>query len=381
MSDQVPSGGSVVARLIDVGDISPLRAQTLHHGIADAMVPGDAPVVVMADPLAPFISVGVHQDVAREVDLQSCVQTNTPIIRREIGGPAAVLSAGDMLVHVVLPRGRPEAASAASGLYARFTEPVIRTWRSFGLPVELGPWGAIHLDRYRVTRLHAGLIGHAVVVGGSIVRHFDPDIIAQRAGLPSDRLREQMRDTIRQHLARATNRPADRTAIKEALLGHIGDVLGWRLEPAAPTDAELEAIGRRETQMADAAHVYAGGQRMARAELRAIGGLALVDIVHHGAAGMVRLRLLERAGVIEDLQITGELTALPADGLERLAARLVGLRRDAPDLATRIQVQLGLLGIEVPGVTAVDLATALRPVVRPAGIDPLDLLFGGAAQE
>jgi hypothetical protein len=34
------------------------------------------------------------------------------------------------------------------------------------------------------------------------------------------------------------------------------------------------------------------------------------------------------------------------------------------------------MGLELPGVTAADLAGALRPMMRPAGPDPLDLLFG-----
>ncbi|HJQ56901.1 MAG TPA: hypothetical protein VJ890_08335 [Vineibacter sp.] len=381
MTSEATSGAGTVARLIDIGGAVPLLAQALYHGIADAMRPGDAPVLAIADPTAPFVSAGVHQDVAREIDLKACLQSNTPIIRRETGGGAVVLSAGAMMVHVVLPRAHDEAATTAAGLYGRFGEPILRTWRSFGLPAEPGAWGGVLLDRYHVARLHVGLIGHAMVISGSLVRHFDPDTIAQRASLPSDHLRGQMRDAIRGYLTRSTNRLADRTSIKASLLGHMEDVLGWRLEEASLRDEEQAAIARRETQMADSMHVFSGGQRLARAELRAIGGLALVDLVRYGAAGMVRLRLLERAGVIEDLQITGELTVLPTDGLERLAPRLIGLRRDAPDLATRIQAQIALLGIELPGVTAAELATALRPVVRPAGVDPIMLLFGSAPQQ
>jgi hypothetical protein len=214
-----------------------------------------------------------------------------------------------------------------------------------------------------------------VVVGGSLLHDFDADIIAQRAGLPSDEVRVQIRDMVREHLARSNQSP-DRATVRGALLAHVADALGWTLQDSALRDDELEAIARREAQVAQVAHVFSGGRRLAKAELRAGRGLALVDHVHRSSAGLVRLRMLERAGVIEDIEITGELTALPTDGLERLAPRLVGLRRDAPDLASRIHVQMGLLGLELPGVTAVDLATALRPVVPRAGPDPLDLLFG-----
>ncbi len=378
MADEA-TGGETTVRLIDVGSTSILRTQALHHGIADAMGLDDAPVVVLADPDAAFVSAGAHQDVMREIDVQSCVNTNTPIIRRGIGGPAAVLSANDTLIHFVLPRLRPEARTSASGLYARFAEPLIRTWHTYGLPAEHGAWGGISLGRYRVGAVQAGVVGNTVIVGGNLLRTFDADILAQRASLPSDEVRDQVRDTIREGVTRA-NRSLDRAVVREVLLDHVTGALGWTLEKSSLRDDELAAVELRENQMGDHQHVFSGGRRMARAELRALRGLALVDLVHRGAGGLVRLRMLERAGVIEDIEITGDLTCLPVDGLEKLAPRLVGLRRDAPDLAVRIHSQIGLLGIELSGVTAADLATALRPVVRPVGPDPLDLLFGNGQE-
>ncbi|MCW5745707.1 MAG: lipoate--protein ligase family protein [Alphaproteobacteria bacterium] len=381
MAEQAIDDAAAVVRLIDAGRVSPLQAQAMYHGVADAMAPGDAPVVVLADPDSSFVSAGAYQDVAREIDLQSCVNTNTPVIRRATGGPAVMLTANDTMIHFVLPRGRTEAAGSAGGLYARFAEPLIRTWRAFGLPVEHGAWGGISLDRYRIGGVQAGVIGAVAVVGGSILQNVDADTIVQRASLPSDEVRDQLRQTIRERLSRATNRPPDRDSVRESLLGHVSGTLGWTLRPAALRDDEVAAIDQRAAQMADTSHVYSGGRRMALAELRAGRGLALVDLVHRGSGGMVRLRLLERAGVIEDIEITGELTSMPHDGLGKLEPRLVGLRRDAPDLATRIQVEMGLLGVELPGVTATELASALRPIVRPPGPDPLDLLFGNAAEQ
>ena len=375
MADEA-NGGTATVRLIDAGRTPILRAQALHHGIADAMGLDDTPVVVLANPDATFVSAGAHQDVMREIDMQSCVNTDTPVIRRATGGPALVLSSDDTLINFVLPRVRPEARIGLGGLYARFAEPVVRTWRSFGLPVDHDAWGGISFGRYRVGGVQAGRIGNTLIVGGNLLQTFDADTIAQRASLPSDEIRTQIRDSVRDGLARA-NRPLEGTIVREVLLDHVSSALGWTLQPSSLRDDELAAVERREMQMGSAEHVFSGGRRMARAELRAVRGLALVDLIHRSGGGLVRLRLLERAGVIEDIEITGELTCLPVDGLEALASRLIGLRRDAPDLAARIHSQIGLLGLELSGVTAADIATALRPFVRrPGGPDPLDLLFG-----
>jgi lipoate-protein ligase A len=376
MTNEATTGEAATGvRLIDAGCTSPLRAQALYHGIADAMTPGDLPVVVLAEPDAPFVSVGAHQDVSREVDTQACARSNMPIIRRATGGPALTLSANTMMVHFVLPRGRPEVGGSAVVLYGRFTEPLVRAWQAFGLPVERCAWGGIELARYRMAGVQAGMVGKALVVGGSLVTDFDADTIVRQASLPSDHIREQIRDMIRQRLSQA-GRPIDRAAVKAALSAGVGDALGWILQESALRDDEQAAIERRAAQMVQMRHLLAGGQRMANANMRATGGLKLVDLVHRSAGGLVRLRLLERAGVIEEIEITGELTSLPADGLEKLAAGLVGLRRDAPDLAVRIHGRMGLLGLELPGITAAELAAALKPVSLPAGRHALDVLFG-----
>jgi lipoate-protein ligase A len=379
MAQGATGEGAATVRLIDAGATSPLRAQAMYHGVADAMTPDAPPVLLLADPQSSFISAGLYQDVMREIDVQSCVNTGTPIIRREIGGPAAVVSDKDTLVHFVLQRHRPEAAFSAAGLLARFAEPLRRTWDSFGLPAEHSAWGGLSLERYRVSGVQVGTAGNSVIVGGVLMHEFDAEVIAQRASVPSDETRTQLRDLVRERLERA-NRPPDRAAVREALIGHVGEALGWTLQESSLSDDEQAAIERREEQMAQASHVYCGGRRMAQAELRTGRGLNLVDLVHRGSAGLVRLRLLERAGVIEDIDITGEFMAVPSDAVEKLMPRLVGLDRNAPDLATRIHAAMGMLGLQLTGVTAVDLATALRPVVPRVGPDPLDLLFGDDSQ-
>jgi lipoate-protein ligase A len=334
-------------------------------------------VVVLANPDSDFLSIGVHQDVSREIDVYAAASQETPIYRRETGGPALFLSANDLMVHFVVPRGRPEARGNATGLYQRFAEPLVRTWQGCGLPVEHGAWGGIRLERYRVGVVHAGIVGNAVVVGGSLVPDFDADTIAQQASLPSYEMRERMRDQVRELLSRAAGRPSGRAAVKDALLSHMADALSWTARDSELRDDELAAIDWRETQMLDREHRFMGGRRMANAELHARGGLRLVDVVHRGSGGLVRLRFLERDGAIADIEITGELTCLPADGLEKLATRLVGLRRDAPDLGARIQLQVGLLGLELPGVTAGNLAATLRPPPVLPPPDPFEMAFRG----
>jgi hypothetical protein len=104
-----------------------------------------------------------------------------------------MLSDNDTLAHFVLPRHRPEAAVGAGGLYARFAEPLLRTWQTFGVPVAHAAWGGISLGRYDLASVQVGTIGNVVVVGGNLLHSFDAETLARRASLPSDEVRAQIR--------------------------------------------------------------------------------------------------------------------------------------------------------------------------------------------
>ncbi len=357
MADGVTDGVGV--RLIDAGRVAPLQAQAIHHGVADAMALGHEPVVVLADPETPFISIGAHQDVSREIDLRFCRHNDLPVLRRATGGPALWLAPNNMMVHIIVPRARPESSGPVGPLYVRFVEPLLRTWQAFGIPVTRAIWGGVELARYRIGGLQIGFVGTTLMVGASLVTDFDPDTIARQAGLPSDVIRGRIGDVIREQLSQAGQAP-DRAAVKDALLAHLGSLLGWTLQESTLRDDERAAVARREAQMVQIRHLHAAGQRLANADQRARDGLTVVNCAHRGTGGLAHLRLLERAGVIEEIEITGELLPLSSDGLDKLAARLVGLRRDAPDLALRIQNALNLAGLELPGLTATEIAMVLR---------------------
>jgi hypothetical protein len=65
--------------------------------------------------------------------------------------------------------------------------------------------------------------------------------------------------------------------------------------------------------------------------------------------------------------LSGDFTCLPEDGVDRLAATLVGAKLDHDALMTEAAAAMRDLRLDVPGVEPSDIATVVMAAVEPAG--------------
>src|SRR3990170_2757619 len=61
-------------RLLDLAPVSPLRSQTIYHAVGYALGADSPDTIMLVSPNAPYVSIGRHQDAAREVDLPDCAE-------------------------------------------------------------------------------------------------------------------------------------------------------------------------------------------------------------------------------------------------------------------------------------------------------------------
>jgi len=358
----------MLMRVIDFGYVSPLRSQAVFHGIAKAMEADDDPVLTLVNPESPYVCIGLHQEISREVDEDFCKAQGLPIFRRRIGGGAVYLDRNQMFVHFIYPRGK--APQFAVNLYPMFIEPVVRTYRELGIAAEYRPINDIHVAGRKIGGTGAASIGEATVMAGSFMFDFDTANMARCLKVPSEKFRDKLKTTLDDYMTTMTkelDKLPGRDEVKALFLRHCQAALNVTPVSDDPAADELAAIESEELALAGPEWTYRQGRKFVDMGVKISSGLHLTESMHKARGGLIRVHLLERDGLVVDLMLSGDFTCLPPEGIDLLAERLVGERLDQDGLTRVITAAFAKLAIEMVGVEPEDIATAVMAGVHPAG--------------
>ncbi len=354
-------------RVIDFGFVSSLKSQAVYHGLAKAMKEDGDPVLSLANPSDPYVCVGVHQEIAREVDEDFCAAAKLPVIRRQVGGGAVYLDRDQMFFHFVYPRDK--APRYAANLYPLFCEPAVRTYRELGVAAEYRPINDIQVKGRKIGGTGAASIGEATVMVGSFMFDFDTATMARCLKVPSEKFRDKLKTTLDDYMTTMTRELAtlpSRDDVKARFLKHCEAVLGVTAVLDQPTEEEEKAIGEQEAALSDPQWTERQGRKFVELGVKISAGTHLTESAHKARGGLIRAHLLARDGVVADLMLSGDFTCLPVDGADRLAASLVGTRLDADALSAAASKAMGGLALDVPGIEPTDIAAAVMAAVAPA---------------
>ena len=347
-------------RVLDFGLVSALRSQAVYHGIAETITEDSDPVLSIASPDTPYVCVGMHQEISREVDEDYCKSAGLPVYRRHVGGGAVYLDRNQMFTHFVYPRKK--APEFAVNLYPMFIEPVVRTYKQLGVDAAYRPINDIQVNGRKIGGTGAASIGEATLMVGSFMFDFDTQTMARCLKVPSEKFRDKLRQTLDDYMttmAKELPERPDRDMVKRLFLSHCADVL--KVEPVedAPTAEELAAIEKAEAALTDPQWTYMQGRKLVEMGVKISEGTHLTESAHKAPGGMIRIHLLDRHGEIGDLMISGDFTCLPPDGVDKLAAALHGVALDQDNLEEAADAAMKRLEIEMPGISGADIATAI----------------------
>lgn len=354
-------------RVLDFGTVSAIRSQAVFHGIAETLGPDSDPVLCLVSPATPYVCVGMHQEIAKEVDEEFCAKADLPVYRRHVGGGAVYLDENQLFTHFIYPRDK--APKRADQLYPLFIEPVVRTYRDLGISAEFRPANDIHVNGRKIGGTGAASIAEATIMVGSFMRDFDTATMAKCLKVPSEKFRDKLKSTLDDYMTtmlKELGHIPERADIVEKFLGHCAEVL--KVEPVAdqPAKQELVAIERAEALLMDPEWTFVQGRKFVEMGVKISAGTHLTESAHKAPGGLIRVHLLGRDNKVADLIISGDFTCLPPDGVDRLAASLVGAELSEEALSIAAEKAMAELAIEMVGVAPCDIAGAVMLAVEPA---------------
>jgi lipoate---protein ligase len=352
-------------RLLDLGAVSPLRSQTCYHAAASALNAGAPDTIILVRPASPYVCIGYHQDVEKEVDREYCRERGWPIYRREVGGGAVYLDGGQTFLQWVF---HPE--SLPTGIEDRFrlfSEPLVRTYRSLGIEAQFRPINDIHVGGKKIGGTGAARIGDAEVVVGSLMFDFDKEAMARLLKVSSEKMRDKVHQSLEQYMTTIRERigdAADRRAIEDLYVSACAEALGAKVEAGVWTDAE-EAEARAWDTRFQMPEWLASRGVPKPAGIKIHEDVKVVESDFKAPGGLIRLTARLRHGRLDDLSISGDFTIAPATAVAAIEDALRGLPPDGRDITDHLERLYRESGIRSPGLAPEHWAEAVRRTSLP----------------
>jgi lipoate---protein ligase len=309
-------------RIHDAGIVSHLRSQTIYHGLAHARTDESPDTIVIATPETPYVCIGFHQDVERELDLEFCEAHGLPILRRETGGGAVYLDSDQLFVQWIM--GSASLPARVEDRFELFARPLVDTYREFGIDAEFRPVNDVHVDGRKISGTGAARVGNAEVLVGNFIFDFDTEVMASVLAAPSPMFREQVDASLRRYMTSMRNEGVpvpDVSDVVRVYRGKCEAAFGRKLVDGPLTSDEIIHIEELDRRLGSPGFVrQPGGLR--RPGVKIHEDVHVVESTHEGKRLTARLR----AGRIEEVVFSGDGSArMESAQIQGLAAALRGV--------------------------------------------------------
>jgi len=346
-------------RLIDLGYAPPFRSQTIYHAVAHALDVYTPDTIILVAPGAPYVCIGFHQELDKEVDVAYCRLHHLPMVRREVGGGAVYLDSNQHFMQWVfhqdsLPRNITER-------FALYVRPLVETYHRLGIPACYRPVNDIHVEGRKIGGTGAARMGTAEVVVGSFMFDFNPEVMSQVLKVSSEKMRDKIFHTLNEYMTTMTRElgyTPNRNATLDIYLEQAQATLGRRIVNGELTAGERALAEDLDRQFATGEWLYQKGA-LRHAGVKIHQDVYVQEVELKTPGGLVRVIARIRDGRIDDMMLSGDFTMLPTSAAGMLEVALRGTALEADSIRTCIEDVYLNIAIQSPGLTAKDLTNAI----------------------
>lgn len=346
-------------RLLDLGFVPPVRSQTVYHAVAYAMAPTDTDTIILVSPTDPYVCIGCHQDIEREVDLSYCEAKGLPVVRREVGGGATYLDSMQVFTQWIFHRDHLPA-----GIEERFAlhaQPVVETYHALDIPAYYRPVNDIQVAGKKIGGMGAARIGIAEVLVTSLMFDFDIESMTRVLKVSSEKMRDKVHQGLRQYMTTLISElghAPDREMVKALYVDRCRSALDREIVPGVLTENEEMMARQLDERFMTADWLYQQA-KLRQSSVKIHQDVVVVEADHKAPGGLIRITARLREERIEELSISGDFTLLPTTALCELEKATCGLAAERDLLLEAIRAVYTSLDIQSPGVTPEDFTQAI----------------------
>lgn len=350
-------------RILDLGLVSPMRSQAIYHGVAYALTPETPDTIILVGPTDPYVCIGYHQELEKEVDVDYCREHHLPIYRREVGGGAVYLDKGQVFTQWIFQKNHLPATLEER--FALYIQPLVDTYQSFHIPANHRPVNDIHVQGKKIGGTGAAQMGEAEVVVGSLMFDFNFDLMARVLKVSSEKMRDKIHQSLNEYMTTMTRQlgqAPDYEAVKREYIRQVVAALGRPAEYDDPTPQELAVTEELEARFASDEWLYQKGGLRRTGAVKIHADVYLAEAAYKAPGGLIRATARWREGRIDDLTLSGDFTMLPAFAIGALEQALRGAMLDATQVRAKVAEFYCGLPVQSPGVGIEDWVNAIMAI-------------------
>lgn len=352
-------------RVLYLEGVSPLRSQTVYHAVGYAMKPDTPNTIIMVSPNAPYVSIGYHQDLQKEVDLNYCAQHNLPVYRREVGGGAVFLDNGQLFTQWIFHK--EDLPASLEERFKLYIDPLVATYQELGINANHRPINDVHVNGKKIGGTGAAQMGIAEILVGSLMYTFDKKTMSQVLKVPSEKMRDKIFESLEAYMTTMTEQLSstpDRVTVKDLYLKKVAEALGAELYDGEWTPEEEAMAQEIDARFISDEWLYQKGQ-LHQPGVKIHQDVHIVETAFKSQGGLIRIIARLSEGRIDDVAFSGDFTLLPVFALGALEQSLRGVAATPDTLKSKIEEAYYRLSIQSPGVTPADFTTAIMNAVTP----------------
>jgi lipoate---protein ligase len=351
-------------RLLRLGMVPPVRSQTCYHAAAYALGDDSPDTIILVSPSDPYVCIGFHQDLEKEVDEEYCRGRGLPVYRREVGGGAVYLDRDQLFVQWIFhPSSLPADVADRFRLYV---EPLVLTYRALGIGARHRPVNDVHVGPKKIGGTGAARIGRAEVVVGSLMFDFDRAAMARVLRVASEKMRDKVLQSLEEYMTTLRDElgaPADRPAVEALYLAQCARVLDAEVVPGEWTAGEEIRAGELDRRFESRDWLDQKGATK-RPGVKIHEDVQVRESSLKAPGGLIRLTLRLREGRIDDLSISGDFTIFPQTAVGGIEEALRGVAAEPQAILEVIRARYRESAIQSPGIGPDDWAAAFSLALK-----------------
>lgn len=344
-------------RVIDGGTIPWLDSQVIYHAVASAISGTSEPTLTLVSPSKPYICIGYHQELEKEVDVDFCRANDLPITRRQVGGGAVYLDGNQLFWHIIVPRS--QAPYRIEDVYTRYLAGPVNALRKMGIPAVHRPVNDIQVEGRKIGGTGAATIGDAIVIVGSLIFDFDYETMVRVLKVPSEKFRDKVYHSMREYLTTirrelGSNAPTWEQG-KQILIEEIAKSLSQDAYLSKLSESEQTEMSKWRAMLTSDEWLHqAGGLR--HKGLKIAEGVHVREAAHKAPGGLIRATVVAKDRTLDNLALSGDFFIFPDYSLPGLESALTGSSLIEQELHERSTAYWQDNKIQSPGLAPADVA-------------------------